>query len=326
MNNLNSWISPNPEKNPDFIIAGAMKSGTSTLHHILASHPEIFIPEKEIGFFDCDNIIEHPDYNFYNNEKWIWQNISKSKNKIWDWYHHQFNAKENEKHTGEDSTTYLASEIAAKRISIQTKPIKILVILRNPTKRAYSQYWHYLRTGRANYNFEDTLKFNPTSVLNRSMYYSQLSCYYKFIPKEQIKVVIFEEFIASIESTIEEICEFLSVDFNLIPKESFNTHSNQTRISKYPSLSVLKNRFFRTQGNMRYLKYLPFTPDENNLNKKDIAWFVDRTIRRLNPNNTNKIPKIKDSTKIFLDSYFERELEGLNELLDKDVMSLWFPK
>jgi hypothetical protein len=40
-----------PERFPDFIIAGAMKSGTSSLHHMLAQHPDIFIPDREIHFF-----------------------------------------------------------------------------------------------------------------------------------------------------------------------------------------------------------------------------------------------------------------------------------
>lgn len=39
---------------PDFIIVGAMKSGTTSLHHILNQHKNIFIPARELAFFDLD--------------------------------------------------------------------------------------------------------------------------------------------------------------------------------------------------------------------------------------------------------------------------------
>ena len=44
------WISSEPAKLPDFIIVGAMKSGTTSLHSILNTHPSVFIPKKELHF------------------------------------------------------------------------------------------------------------------------------------------------------------------------------------------------------------------------------------------------------------------------------------
>ncbi len=79
---------------------------------------------------------------------------------------------------GEGSSIYLAS-----RIALQNKEIKLNFLLRNPTKRAYSQYYHMLRTGRSTHTFEDTLKYNPVSVLERSLYKDHLEPYYKNIPK-----------------------------------------------------------------------------------------------------------------------------------------------
>ncbi|MCJ7499370.1 sulfotransferase, partial [bacterium] len=45
---------------PDFIIVGAMKSGTSTLHHILAEHPGIYIASRERNFFNIDDFYQLP--------------------------------------------------------------------------------------------------------------------------------------------------------------------------------------------------------------------------------------------------------------------------
>ena len=67
----NNWIAPGNAFLPDFIIAGAMKSGTTTLHNILNEHPDVFIPDSEIHFFDMDDVIEHPEFNYFINGKCI---------------------------------------------------------------------------------------------------------------------------------------------------------------------------------------------------------------------------------------------------------------
>ena len=54
------WLAPTEIRLPNFIICGAMKSGTSTVHQILNQHPRISIPDKEIHFFDSDNLSRAP--------------------------------------------------------------------------------------------------------------------------------------------------------------------------------------------------------------------------------------------------------------------------
>ncbi|TXE17122.1 sulfotransferase [Psychroserpens burtonensis] len=62
---MNKWIATETNLLPNFTIGGAMKSGTSAKHRILMQHPKVFIPKKEAGFFDIDNILEHSDFNFF---------------------------------------------------------------------------------------------------------------------------------------------------------------------------------------------------------------------------------------------------------------------
>jgi hypothetical protein len=104
---MNNWITSEIELLPEFIIGGAMKSGTSTLHAILDKHPKIFMPSYEIGFFDIDNILVHNDFNFYVESKWVNQSMDKNPKLMWDWYHSKFREGESLV-KGEDSTTYLA--------------------------------------------------------------------------------------------------------------------------------------------------------------------------------------------------------------------------
>lgn len=325
MKKIESWIAPNENNLPDFIIGGAMKSGTSTLHQILNAHPAVFIPESEIHFFDIDNILQHSDFNFYNKERkyWATQSMEENPDKLWNWYFDKFHGKENFV-KGEDSTTYLASKVAARRISAQRKPIKLIFTLRQPTLRAYSNYWHLLRSGRATYTFEDTIRFNPYSVLNRSLYKEQLEYYYSVLPKERIKIVLFENLIDNPKNVVAEISEFLGLDFEDFPDAAFNLHSNKGTIPIYTNLQIKKNKMMRNFGNTRYIRHLPVTPDLPASSPSLFFNIIDRVHTKINPSKKTEIPKINPETKQFLDHYFIRELNGLNELVGEDVLSKWF--
>ncbi len=92
-NDLN--MSKSNRRFPDFIIAGAMKSGTTSLHHILANHPEIFIPDKEISFYDIDDFVQHPDFFFFNHDSWSHPKLEDRLEDYFEWYESFFdNAEE----------------------------------------------------------------------------------------------------------------------------------------------------------------------------------------------------------------------------------------
>ncbi|WP_020530739.1 sulfotransferase family protein [Flexithrix dorotheae] len=321
------WKAPNDALLPEFIIGGAMKCGTTTLHAMLAKHPKIFIPEEEIHFFDIDHHIQHADFNFYDKKKdqWTVQLMEQNPEKLWDWYLKKFAGKE-QYVKGEDSTIYLASRIAAERIALQNKEIKLIFLLRHPTKRAYSQYYHMLRTGRATHTFEDTLKYNPVSVLERSLYRDQLEPYYKHISKERIKIVLFEDFIQNTAETLKEICEFIEVDFDAFDPEVFQLHTNQALIPSSFRLQRFFNRIFKALGTVQYFDMLPFAPSHIGEQKSFFMKYLKKTLGVLNPHKPGKPPKIKDSTKNFLDQYFYNQLVGIDELTGEKILSKWFPE
>jgi len=324
MKKIDSWLAPNNAKIPDFIICGAMKSGTSTLHAILAKHPDIYIPEKEIHFFDMDNIIQHPDFNFFEKGCWSCHSVEKSPKKYWQWYLSNFTSANDNQIIGEDSTTYLASELAAKRIGMQNKAIKTVIMLRLPTLREYSQYWHMLRSGRATYSFEDTLKFAPSSILNRSLYFQQIERFLKYVPKEQVKIVIFEEFLVDKVKCVEDVCKFLGVDFELLPMRAIDLHENAAKYPKYPHLQFLKNRMFPSAGNSSYVDIFESNTKVTLSEKLSMSKIIDKAHRLINPLSVNKTARMIPETRKFLDDYFYKELDGINELLEKDVLSVWF--
>jgi len=320
---MSNWVLPDRLRTPDFIICGAMKSGTTTLHYILGQHPRVFIPDEEVNFFDIDNLFQHPDFNYFDGANWVSQRLDDDPERFWNWYAAHFERAGQDQLVGEDSTTYISSEIAAKRIAMQSKQLKLLIVLRHPTERAYSQYWHMLRTGRATYSFEDTLRYDPFSVLQRSLYLDQLKNFFRHVSPEQAMVVTFEEFMADKQGVLRSICGHIGLDYDQLPPEAATTHMNGSRVSRHPGFEAAKNRFFRAGGSVTYRSRLPVCPASAS-GHINFSRLINLAHRRINPLLRAKPPAMKPSTRRLLDDYFERELDGLNELLGRDVMSRWF--
>ena len=201
-----------------------------------------------------------------------------------------------------------------------------MVILRQPTARAYSQYWHMLRTGRATYSFENTLEYCPETIINRSLYLPQLQHLYQTVPREQIKVVLFEDFLADRAKVIHDICQFIGVDESLVTEEALALHENSASLPKFLFLQRLKNRWLRRAGNVAYQQHFSLNTDSSFWQHLSCVKVLDAIHRKINPLIDKKPPKINPATKAYLDAYFNQHLQGVNELLQRDVLSTWFPK
>lgn len=318
------WIIPPELRIPDFIMCGAMKAGTSTVHYILNQHPSVHMPDPEIHFFDLDNVIQHPDFNQYSDGRWRAPWLDLKPEKLWHWYSAHFDAAKDGQVVGEDSTTYIASEVAAQRISAQHKNIKLLVLLRNPTARAYSHYWHLVRSGRAIYSFEDTIRYEPYSILGRSLYLGQLEAVFRHVPRDAVKVVLLEEFLANKQDVVHAICDYIGVDFARLPQNAIKAHKNEARIPRMLAVELLRNRLARSSGNRRYRSHLPGTQRNQRYVSTSSPSVLDALYRKLNPLVSKPPPKMNFATQRFLDNFFQREAHGLSELLATDVGSIWF--
>lgn len=326
---LTNWIAPEGAVLPDFIICGAMKSGTSSVHYILNQHPDVFMPVHETHFFDIDNFFQHPDFSLDEGQGWISQAGANNGKRLWDWYSSQFKGRQDGQLVGEDSTTYLASEIAAKRIASQPKPIRLLVMLRHPTKRAYSQYWHMVRTGRLCHTFEDTIRYTPHSVLERSMYHDQLTKLFSHVSKDRVMVILFEEFLECRERVIRDICHFLEIEPARLPAGSLNAHRNASKVPKHPALHRFRNWLLSGASNTHRGSRLPALSSGHARNGGAsspgiVLETVERIHRKVNPLTRRRPPEMKPEIRCVLDDYFRTELAGLPDLLDRDVISVWF--
>jgi hypothetical protein len=208
--------------NPDFIICGSAKSGTTTIHRMLSAQEEVFMPTiKEIEFFSTDGRYQ----------------------KGLQYYQSYFNGSNNNQIIGEASPNYMFIDRAPERIFEALPNVKLIFILRNPVDRAYSQYLHKVRDGIENLSFEDAviqessrcidesscLKFG---YIKRSLYSSQLKFFLSLFPKENIKVLKFEELFNDIDE-FNELCKWIGVKSISLPDKYTITNEASLPKNKY---------------------------------------------------------------------------------------------
>lgn len=191
---------------PNFIIAGAPKSGTTSLYHYLRFHPGIFLPQrKEIMFFDVNY------------------------NKGLSWYKKHFRNFSDESVIGEISPTYMHKPNVPKRIYETISNKKLIFMLRNPIERAYSHYFNLKGWGIKG-SFMHTLKNPPIirrainsyvdfDILEMGYYFKHINKFKSYFNSDRIGIFLFDDFIINPEKTLENICQFLDVK-NLKKKEA----------------------------------------------------------------------------------------------------------
>lgn len=301
-----------------------MKSGTTTLHALLAEDPAVFIPTRELFFFDYDDYFEHPDFSSTPAGDWIDRDFARDSAMATDWYRAQFDSAPSGVLIGEDSTTYLSSPLAPTRIRSALPDARLIVMLRDPAARAYSQHWHHLRTGRAHLDFEGTLRVMPERLLHRSRYRPQVERYLAAFPRRQLHFVLFEEFVRDLAGGLAAARAFLGLPPGAAPGPGAS-HRNAAQLPRHPRLQVLRNRWLWRVDFARYRARLRGLPPSD-LEGSAPRWmhWLDRLHARLNPVRSAAPPPMRPSTRRFLNALLRRENQGLSELIGMDVDRVWY--
>lgn len=197
-------------KLPSFIIIGAMKSGTTSLHHYLDAHPQISMSKKK-----------EPD--FFLERNW---------GKGLSWYQSCF--KNNDMIKGEASPNYSKFPVfkgVPGRIYEVVPRVKIIYIVRDPIKRLISHMAHRMRDAQADAaKMEKSLFHERRLMLLVSKYYYQLEQYLKYFDEEQIVVVTAEKLKENTLTTLGELFQFLEVDASFThPSYSTLKHTSKGR-------------------------------------------------------------------------------------------------
>ena len=201
---------------PTFIGIGAQKAGSTWLHQLLSSHPDIYMPHsrKEVHYFD-----------------WHYH-------KGLEWYQDFFADAASAKALGEISPDYLHEPQVPQRMVELLPRAKLIVILRNPVDRAYSHYTMIAGDENLKESFEETLKKRP-ELFDRGKYAHHLQKYFQLYTSENILALIFEESTKNVDHTKEIIAHFLNIDVRRFPEDAGTKRVYETANPKYRQLFAM---------------------------------------------------------------------------------------
>lgn len=209
---------------PNFLIIGAAKAGTTALYSYLRQHPDVFLsPDKEPQFF----ALEGERLSFRGPGTTINETAV---TRIED-YRALFADVRGEAAVGEASALYLYLPKAADRIRHYIPEARLIAVLRNPVDRAYSSFMHLRREDREPLtDFRAALQAEPERIRANwgflwryealGRYHVQLQRYYDRFPREQILVLLYDDFRKDNARVLRDVFRFLRVDDAFQPDTS----------------------------------------------------------------------------------------------------------
>ncbi len=225
---------------PNFLVIGAMKAGTTSLHWYLKQHPSIYMIPKQTNFWAINFDEGKPDSRRF-------------KVTSIEAYQDLFRGVTNETAIGEVSPLYLASPVAPNRIKQYIPDVKLIAILRNPADRFYSHYLMQVRKGKEkrqiNQIISDFLLNKDCDPIIYGFYYTHLKRYFKLFKRNQIRIYLFEDFKNNPIEVLQDIFGFLGIEQTFVPDTSYQygykgIPKNQSLYALLASRATVKIRRF----------------------------------------------------------------------------------
>ena len=199
---------------PNFLIVGAMKSGTSSMAAYLRDHPQVWLPpEKELAFFDRTHRTDDVD-----------------------WYRACFAPARDEPAVGEATPTYMLRRSSIARMADLLPDARLIVLLRDPVDRAYSHYWHWQGRMGERRTFAEVVESELArgvpeepgrwdaeapegySYLAHGHYGRQLDWLAERYPAEAIHVELFDELERDPVAAFQAVCRHIGIDETTVPE------------------------------------------------------------------------------------------------------------
>lgn len=182
---------------PDFVIVGPQKCATTWMYEGLAEHPDVYMPETDsVHYFD---MAYHRDIQ---------------------WYREHFPSDpENYEVIGEETPSYIRSEVTPERLATFNPDIKVIISLRNPIERAFSHYWHEKSKGKISFEFEEVFENYDLyeNWIRPGMYADHIQRFESELDRDQINLMYFDDLVEDDESYIREIYDFVGVNPSFTP-------------------------------------------------------------------------------------------------------------
>jgi hypothetical protein len=224
-------VTPEPLPEPNLVIIGAQKSGTTSLYHYLNAHPDIFMcsPVKEPGYFMKTEFVRS-----------IFQRMKRpvaSRREALERF--MLKGYRPTRYFGDASTFYTLGRLSIDhevpaRMRQVNPDMKLIYIVRDPFARIASSYLHALRAGYVSGSFADyfgTKQYEQALLTSR--YWSQLEVYLTHFPREQIKVITFEDLANQRDRVLADIFHFLELENSASPPPRvYNRSENRESLAE----------------------------------------------------------------------------------------------
>ncbi|MCH7534804.1 MAG: sulfotransferase [Bacteroidetes bacterium] len=291
---------------PNFLIVGAAKSGTSSLHNYLSMHDEICMPTviKELNFW---HVLNHEQDRAILKLSNLYPLSPEA-------YTDCFSHRTSNQITGESSPSYLYyyedTVNNLKALKANWEETRIIIILREPIDKIWShfKFCRNYQLDPENLSLEEALKQEETRLVDTSLlldlYYVDNTRYYDQVKHylenfKNVKILLYDDFKKDAQATLDEITQFLGIA-NFTPqnlREKYNVAN--------PAV-VPKKGFKLIQG-------------------KGLARYFPKFIRKAVSGFLVKNEEIDAYSREFLVKTFKLEIEKLNVLIENDL-SPWLKK
>jgi hypothetical protein len=269
---------------PTFVGIGVPRAGTTWLHTLLEGHPQVYLPtrRKEVRFFDRH--FEHGP----------------------EWYEGFFCPPDEAvryRAIGEISPQYLYDPVCPDRIWKMLPSAKLLVMLRHPVDRAYSQYGFILQRRNFRGSFEEFIRTRPRA-LEMGFYSAYLTRYLQRFPRGQLLPIVFEEAVSEGSTVRADLASFLGVT-----EEGFPASIQRVNASSVPRFRSMSSVSVKTCRRLR---------------RRHLESIVDLGgrlgMRRLMTSG-DRVPKLDDQLKKELSQRYMDVFEALEGSLGIDLGS-----
>jgi hypothetical protein len=236
---------------PNFAYIGTSKAGSTWLFNALAGHPDVCLASnKGLYYFD-----QHFDEGQQ-------------------WYLDHFRAAGDRKAVGEISHSYLSSPQAAARIAELNPGMRLLVCLREPVDRAFSDYLDLVKNGQFDGPFSAALEQYPR-LLDRGRYATHLQRYLDLFPRQQLHVSLFDDLRTDPQTYADEVFGFLGIQRLELPPADLKSRmpagtprstavataaKTMSKVAKRTGLRRLRSRVKRSVL-VRQALYRPYKDD-----------------------------------------------------------------
>ena len=200
----------------DFFCVGVAKAGTTTLHDLLCAQDGVALPRrKETNYFSF-GLSGKPAFTGPLDDS----SVNRPTVTSFEEYVADFDARPGCL-IGEVCPSYSLDGVAAN-IHRHNPGAKIVILLREPVARAYSNYQHLVRDGREHGSFESALAAEPErlergwewfwGLRRNSLYADVVGEYLRTFGEENVKIVFFEDFVKDQTGHLEAVMAFVGLD------------------------------------------------------------------------------------------------------------------